>query len=154
MGDDKIQELLLQLVQDMSFLKAKLSNIEEQKLSSRIDNLEAQNREHERTIRSLEKRNDSMEEFIRNNMNDSRKQQISVFISIGLAVFSAVLSLIINLLYGEDKMAIKIQLIIDEYKEELAKLMNENILLRAQVKQLQNDLEEFKKLLQNMHIEI
>lgn len=97
MGDDKIQELLLQLVQDMSFLKAKLSNIEEQKLSSRIDNLEAQNREHERTIRSLEKRNDSMEEFIRNNMNDSRKQQISVFISMGLAVFSAVLSLIINL---------------------------------------------------------
>ena len=98
MGEDKIQELLLQLVQDMSFLKAKLSNIEEQKLSSRIDNLEAQNREHERTIRSLEKRNDSMEEFIRNNMNDSRKQQISVFISIGLAVFSAVLSLIINLI--------------------------------------------------------
>lgn len=98
MGDDKIQELLLQLVQDMSFLKAKLSNIEEQKLSSRIDNLEAQNREHERTIRSLEKRNDSMEEFIRNNMNDSRKQQISVFISLGLAVFSAVLSLIVNLL--------------------------------------------------------
>ena len=97
MGEDKIQELLLQLVQDMSFLKAKLSNIEEQKLSSRIDNLEAQNREHERTIRSLEKRNDSMEEFIRNNMNDNRKQQISVFVSIGLAVFSAILSMIINL---------------------------------------------------------
>ena len=98
MGEDKIQELLLQLVQDMSFLKAKLSNIEEQKLSSRIDNLEAQNREHERTIRSLEKRNDSMEEFVRTNMQDSRKQQISVFISLGLAVFSAVLSLIINLI--------------------------------------------------------
>lgn len=97
MGEDKIQELLLQLVQDMSFLKAKLSNIEEQKLSSRIDNLEAQNREHERTIRSLEKRNDTMEEFVRTNMQDSKKQQISVFISLGLAVFSAVLSLIINL---------------------------------------------------------
>ena len=97
MGDDKIQELLLQLVQDMSFLKAKLSNIEEQKLSSRIDNLEAQNREHERAIRSLEKRNNSMEEFVRTNMQDSRKQQISVFISLGLAVFSAILSLIINL---------------------------------------------------------
>ena len=37
-------------------------------------------------------------------------------------------------------MEIAIQLIINEYKEELAKLMNENILLRAQVKQLQNDL--------------
>ena len=97
MGEDKIQELLLQLVQDMSFLKAKLSNIEEQKLSSRIDNLEAQNREHERTIRSLEKRNDTMEEFVRTNMQDSKKQQISVFVSLGLAVFSAILSLIINL---------------------------------------------------------
>ena len=40
MGEDKIQELLLQLVQDISFLKAKLSNIEEQKLSARIDNKE------------------------------------------------------------------------------------------------------------------
>ena len=98
MGDDKIQELLLQLVQDMSFVKAKLSNIEEQKLSARIDNLEAQNREHERTIRSLEKRNDTMEEFVRTNMQDSSKQQISVFISLGLAVFSAILSLIINLI--------------------------------------------------------
>ena len=97
MGEDKIQELLLQLVQDMSFVKAKLSNIEEQKLSSRIDNLEAQNREHERMISSLEKRNNSMEEFVRTNMQDSRKQQISVFVSIGLAVFSAILSMIINL---------------------------------------------------------
>lgn len=97
MGEDKIQELLLQLVQDMSFVKAKLSNIEEQKLSARIDNLEGQNREHERIIRSLEKRNNTMEEFVRNNMQDSRKQQISVFISLGLAVFSAILSMIINL---------------------------------------------------------
>lgn len=37
-------------------------------------------------------------------------------------------------------MEIAIQLIINEYKEELARLMNENILLRAQVKQLRNDL--------------
>lgn len=97
MGEDKIQELLLQLVQDMSFVKAKLSNIEEQKLSARIDNLEAQNREHDRTIKSLEKRNNTMEEFVRGNMQDNKKQQTSVFISIGLAVFSAILSMIINL---------------------------------------------------------
>ena len=97
MGDDKIQELLLQLVQDMSFVKAKLSNIEEQKLSARIDNLESQNREHEKTIRSLEKRNDTMEKFVRDNMQDSRKQHMSVFISLGLAVFSSILSLLINL---------------------------------------------------------
>ena len=97
MGDDKIQELLLQLVQDMSFVKAKLSNIEEQKLSSRIDQLEAQNREHDRTIKSLEKRNDTMEQFVRGNMQESKKQQTGVFISMGLAVFSAIISMLINL---------------------------------------------------------
>lgn len=37
-------------------------------------------------------------------------------------------------------MEITIQMIINEYKEELARLMNENILLRAQIKQLQNEL--------------
>ena len=42
-------------------------------------------------------------------------------------------------------MEVKIQLIINEYKEELVKLMNENILLRAQVKQLQNDLDEINR---------
>ena len=97
MDNNKIQELLLQLVQDMSFLKAKLSNIEEQKLSARIDSLEAQNREHDKTIKSLEKRNDTMEQFVRENMRDSKKQQISVFVSMGLAVFSAVLTMIINM---------------------------------------------------------
>ena len=42
-------------------------------------------------------------------------------------------------------MEITIQLIINEYKEELAKVMNENILLRAQVKQLQNDIDELNR---------
>lgn len=98
MGDDKIQELLLQLVQDMSFVKAKLSNIEEQKLASRIDHLEAQNREHDKTIRSLENRNNTMEQFVRSSMQDTKKQQTGVFISMGLAVFSALLSMIISIL--------------------------------------------------------
>lgn len=98
MGDDKIQELLLQLVQDMSFVKAKLSNIEEQKLAARIDQLEAQNREHDKTIKSLENRNSTMEQFVRSNMQDSKKQQTGVFVSMGLAVFSALLSMIINIL--------------------------------------------------------
>ena len=98
MDNNKIQELLLQLVQDMSFVKAKLSNIEEQKLSARIDNLEAQNREHDKTIKSLEKRNDTMEQFVRSNMQESKKLQTSIFMSIGLAVFSAILSMVINLI--------------------------------------------------------
>lgn len=98
MGEDKIQELLLQLVQDMSFVKAKLSNIEEQKLAARIDQLEAQNREHDKTIKSLENRSSTMEQFVRNNMQDSKKQQTGIFISMGMAVFSAIVSLIFSLL--------------------------------------------------------
>ena len=98
MGDEKIQELLLQLVQDMSFVKAKLSNIEEQKLSSRIDQLEAQNREHDKTIKSLEHRNNTMEEFVRSSMQDSRKQQTGVFISMGIAIFSALMTFFLSLL--------------------------------------------------------
>ena len=98
MGDDKIQELLLQLVQDMSFVKAKLSSIEEQKLSARIESLEAQNREHDRTLKSLEKRNDTMEEFVRGSMLETKKQQTGVFISMGMAVFSAIISVLFGLL--------------------------------------------------------
>lgn len=82
----------------MSYVRAKLSNIEEQKLASRIDNLEAQNREHDRIIKMLEKRNDNMEEFVRNSMYEGKKQQMGVFISLGLAVFSAILTMLINLL--------------------------------------------------------
>jgi hypothetical protein len=39
-----------------------------------------------------------MEQFVRNNMQDSKKQQTSVFISMGLAVFSAIVSMFIGLL--------------------------------------------------------
>lgn len=83
----------------MSFVKAKLSNIEEQKLNSRIDQLEAQNREHDKTIKSLERRNDTMEQFVRNNMQDSKKQQTGVFISMGMAIFSTILSVFIGMFF-------------------------------------------------------
>lgn len=82
----------------MSFVKAKLSSIEEQKLAARIDQLEAQNREHDKTIKSLENRSSTMEQFVRNNMQDSKKQQTSIFISMGLAVFSAIISFMFSFL--------------------------------------------------------
>jgi hypothetical protein len=97
MDDNKIQDFLIQLMQDMSYIKAKLEAIDEQKLNSRIDALEAQNKEHDRVIKSLENRNSTMEQFVRNGMTDSKKQQTGVFISMGLAVFSAIVSVIINL---------------------------------------------------------
>lgn len=99
MDDNKIQDFLIQLMQDMSFIKAKLEAIDGQKLNSRIDALEAQNKEHDRVIKSLENRNNTMEQFVRNGMTDTKKQQTSVFISMGLAVFSAIVSVIITLIF-------------------------------------------------------
>lgn len=99
MDDNKIQDFLIQLMQDMSYIKAKLEAIDEQKLNSRIDALEAQNKEHDRVIKSLENRNSTMEQFVRNGMTDTKKQQTGVFISMGLAVFSAIVSVAITLLF-------------------------------------------------------
>ena len=103
MDENKISEMLLTLLQDIAVIKAKLDSIEEIKLDTktlgnRVDNLEAQNREHDRIIKSLENRATTMEKFTRDNMNDAKKQQTTTFVSIGMAVFSAVLSLIFGLL--------------------------------------------------------
>ena len=71
----------------MAEVKAKLNNVDEQKLSSRVDLLEAQTREQERVIKTLEKRELTLEEFIRNNMNEANKSNKAVWVSIGI-VFS------------------------------------------------------------------
>lgn len=101
--DDKTQELLLQVLQKVAVIESRLNVIEELKMdaktmNTRVDCLEAQNREHDRIIKSLENRANTMEQFTRNNMLDSKKQQTTVFISIGMAIFSSVLTLIINFL--------------------------------------------------------
>ena len=102
--EDKTQDLLIQLMQDIAVIKAKLDVIEEIKIDAktigtRVDHLEAQNREHDKTLRSLEHRANEMEQFTRNGMNDAKKQQTSVFISMGLAVFSAIVSVLIGLVF-------------------------------------------------------
>ena len=97
MGNDRIEELLLQLIQDMAEVKAKFNNMEEQKISSRIDLLEAQTREQERVIKTLENRESALEEFIRNNMNEANKSNKAVWTSIGIAFLTAALSFLINL---------------------------------------------------------
>ena len=97
MGDDKVQELLLKLLEDMSYVKAKLDSIDAQKLSSRVDLLEAQSREQDRVIKQLENRNSTLEEFIRTNMNDNNKANKALWTSIGLAIFSVILNISVNL---------------------------------------------------------
>ena len=88
----------MKLLGDMAEVKAKLDSIEKQELGARIDRLEADSREHAKTIKSLEHRNDTMEQFVRNNMTETNKNNKSLHVSVGLAVFSAILSLIVNLI--------------------------------------------------------
>ena len=57
MSDEKVQELLLRLIEDVATINAKLDSISEQKLASRMDLIEAQTREQERVIKGLENRN-------------------------------------------------------------------------------------------------
>lgn len=104
MDDNRTNDLLLQLLQDIAVIKAKLEAIEEIKLDTkdlghRIDQLEAQNREHDKTIKSLENRAATMEQFTRNNMIDAKKQMTSVYVSMGMAVFSCILSILSKFLF-------------------------------------------------------
>lgn len=104
MEENKTQDLLIQLMQDIAVIKAKLDVIEEIKIDAktigtRVDHLEAQNREHDKSIRSLEHRQNEMEAFTRRNMQESKKQANGVFISMGIAIFSAVVSVVIGLLF-------------------------------------------------------
>lgn len=101
MEPNKTQDLLLQLVQDVAIIKAKLDSIEEIKLDAktigtRVDHLEAQNREHDKSIRTLEHRQEEMEKFTRHNMMESKKQTNKMFISMAVAVFSAILSVLVG----------------------------------------------------------
>jgi aspartate ammonia-lyase len=103
MEDNKISDMLLALMQDIAVIKAKLESIEEIKLDTkaigtRVDHLEAQNREHDRIIKSLENRASTMEKFTRDNMADGKKQQTQAFISMGVAALSAILSLVFGFL--------------------------------------------------------
>ena len=98
MNEDKVLELLLTLIEDMSFVKTKLKNIDETKIITRIDNLEAQTREQERIIRTLEKRADDSEKLSRDSIINTNNTQRNIFISAGLAIFGALVSLFINLL--------------------------------------------------------
>ena len=102
MDNEKIMAMLLELLQKTAVIESKLNMLEELKINEkdlihRIDKIENQNAEHDRVIKSLERRANVMEEWNRNKMNESKKQQTSVFISLGLALFSAILSFVLTM---------------------------------------------------------
>lgn len=92
MGDKTTEELLLQLIQDMAYVRATLENIKDQNLGGRIDSLEAECKEYKRVIQSLENRTDKLEDFTRDQIVESKRQQSSIIVSVIVAIVSAVVS--------------------------------------------------------------
>ena len=102
MGDSKIEDLLLKLLEEMAIVKSKLEVLDELKgdsknINARVDKIEAMNERHNDSIQKLEHRANIMEQYQRDKMVDSKKQMTSIYISMGMAVFGAILSVIINL---------------------------------------------------------
>ena len=103
MNDNRVEELLIQLLNDMAVVKSKLDSIEEiktdaKKLEDKVDMIESKQSTHDWQIKSLEYRQNTVEQLLRDNMNDSNKTQKGIFISAGLAVFGAIVSFVMNII--------------------------------------------------------
>ena len=101
MGDEKTQELLLQLVKDVSYIRAKLDGVEDMKndlddAEAQIDMLNQRVADGERTIKSLQHRCDTVEEWLRGNMKDQSNTGWKIIGAVALAVLSAVLGFFIG----------------------------------------------------------
>ena len=101
--ETKLYDMLMTIMQKLAVLEAKIDSIEEIKIdaktvSNRVDKLEAHCERHDKQIDSLENRSNTLEKFVRDNLSDAKKQQTSVFISMGLAIFGAILSFVFNML--------------------------------------------------------
>lgn len=102
MENDKIENLLLKLLEDMAVVKSKLDSIEEIKndareLEAKVDLIDSTQTTHNKQITSIEKRQSALEEFIRTELSDSNKQHKTTTVSVGIAILTAVLSLAITL---------------------------------------------------------
>ena len=102
MDNDRIESLLIRLLEDVSQIKCKLDNIDRienntKELANKVDMIESNQSTHHKQITSLEKRQEAIEVFIRNEMIDSNKQHKTTTVSVGIAILTAVLSLVITL---------------------------------------------------------
>ena len=102
MDNDRIETLLLKLLEDMAVVKSRLDSIEEIKLNAKelenkVDVIASNQSTHHKQLQSLERRQNTLEEFIRSEMSDSNKQHKTTTVSVGIAILTAALSLIITL---------------------------------------------------------
>ena len=103
MDNDRIETLLLKLLEDMAVVKSRLDTIEEikidaKKLEDKVDMIESRQSTHNRQIDILEKRQNKLEEYVREEIKDKATTQRGIFISAGLALFGAIVSFVFNML--------------------------------------------------------
>ena len=103
MNEDKMYEMLMTIMQDLAVVKSKLDTLEEIKIdaktsNAKIEKLENITERQEKQISSLENRNNTLEQFVRDSMVESKKEKNGVMLSIGIAILSATLSLLFGLL--------------------------------------------------------
>ena len=103
MDNDRIETLLLKLLEDMAVVKSRLDTIEEikidaKKLEDKVDTIESRQSTHNRQIQILENRQNKLEEYVREEIKDKTTTQRGIFISAGLALFGAIVSFVFNML--------------------------------------------------------
>ena len=92
-------EMLMSIMQDLAVVKSKLDTLEEIKIdaktsNAKIEKLENITERQEKQILTLENRSNTLEQFIRDNITESKKEKNGIMLSIGIAVLSAALSLL------------------------------------------------------------
>ena len=103
MNENRVEELLLKLIEDMAVVKSRLNSIEEIKLDAKelenkVEKIESEQSTHHKQLQSLETRQNTLEAFIRNEMTDSQKQSKTITVSVGVAVVSAIVTIIVAFL--------------------------------------------------------
>ena len=102
MDDPKIESLLLRLLEDMAVVKNKLELLEEIKVEQKevlqkVGILEDKVATHKAKVKSLEKRMDDIEEYLKSSLIDRDKNNKSIFISVGLCIFTACVNILFSL---------------------------------------------------------
>ena len=103
MNENRVEELLLKLIEDMAVVKSRLNSIEEIKLDAKelenkVEKIESEQSTHHKQLQSLETRQNTLEAFIRNEMTDSQKQSKTITVSVGVAIVSAIVTIIVAFL--------------------------------------------------------
>ena len=99
MNEDKMYEMLMSIMQDLAVVKSKLDTLEEIKIdaktsNAKIERLENITERQEKQITTLENRSNTQKQKKRNNMVESKKEKNSIMLSVGIAVLSAILSVL------------------------------------------------------------